>query len=764
MVNDGTYVILSALNTARALDCVGGSDNNGANVRIYDRSDGDSQLVHITTNSDGSRRLIFALSGKSIDVTGGTFADGKNIQQYTDNATDAQKWNLVDAGSTVTVDGTALELYKIQNATNTGYVLDVSGGSAASGTNVQIHADNGTSAQKWALVAKNAIPTGTYLIRSALDSNAVIDVSSGSLAMGANVQLYGSNDTNAQIWRIEEYDSTGLCVIYNTKSGLCLNVDGNISEDGRNVLQWENDGTSACKWLIEPNGTTTRNGVTVPTYRIHFMTGSGKVIDAAGGKTTPKTNVQIWTSNDSAAQKWDFEPYSMLSESLPVPASISAGTSSGASSGTSIPANGITSIYPSWICDGTDYQCRYRIRSRKTGEDISDFGNWMSVADGTTANDGWGDIGSANVTTADGTRKYCTAAITVPEIGSTYDYAEVQVEVRRYESAYQGTAGLHAHGNSTTQTIKLVYKPTLTISNAYWTPDGLQIPYASDYKRGGNTIKVISIKDSSSESMCDRFVSMGMPYSGSVTIPFDGIKAVSGTSCTVDMEIITDQYHAETTASITIQYDTSHGITVTPSYKLGDGWSVIATVAKHTTDSCYLWTGEEFASCDIEEETDTTRVFRIYPPFNQKYSVFIVSEDSSGWGTSVDVLDNMMCHWYVWNWEDECAIIGYGKEDPPSATHNATPDSSKQITTGRKYPTLGFSESKEYDLSVDGAFIDDLVEYSNRKQFKKLEDAHHAIFRNPDGEWFRTGITGVSFSHRYEGYGEVSVKQEAESL
>lgn len=65
---------------------------------------------------------------------------------------------------------------------------------------------------------------------------------------------------------------------------------------------------------------------------------------------------------------------------------------------------------------------------------------------------------------------------------------------------------------------------------------------------------------------------------------------------------------------------------------------------------------------------------------------------------------------------------------------------------------------------MDGAFIDDLVEYSNRKQFKKLEDAHHAIFRNPDGEWFRTGITGVSFSHRYEGYGEVSVKQEAESL
>jgi hypothetical protein len=767
-VNDGTYVIVSALNTDRALDCVGGSEANGANVRIYNRSDGDSQLVHVTTNSDGTRRIIFALSGKSVDVSGGSFADGKNVQQYADNSTGAQKWNFVDAGSTVTVDGTSYELYTIQNATNTGYVLDVSGGSAASGTNVQIYTDNSTAAQKWALVAQNPVPTGTYLIRSALDSKAVLDVSGGSTAKGANVQLYGANGTNAQVWRIEQYDASGLCVIYNSKSGLCLNVTGNSATDGANVQQYSNDGTTACKWLLEPQGTTTRNGVTVPLYRVHFMTGSGLVLDAAGGKSAPSTNIEIYTSNGTDAQKFDFEPFSMLADNLPVPASVMAGATSGEATGTSISANGITKIYPSWICDGTAYQCRYRIRTRAVGKAIGDWGGWMSAADGTAANDGWGDIGSANVTTANTARKYCTSAINITSVDNiSVDYEEVQIEVRRFDVAYNGTSGLYAHGNSATQTIKLVWMPTLTLSDATWTANGLQIGYVSDYKRGGNTITINSIYNGTTK-LSGSTVLTQQAYSGTIIIPVSSMLAIpeESTSIKVNTSLMTDAATATAVTALTVSYDASHGIVIAPSYTENRDYTVTVKVTSHASDSCYVWTGKAFYPCDLISSDGTYKYFRVVPPLNIKFQVCIMASDGANWGSRIDSISSMVCPWYVWSWGDECAVIGYGKEEPPQATYNVTPESEKQTTTGREYPVFGFTKSKEKDLSVSGVYVDELLDYSNETQFEKLEDAHHVIYRTPRGKWYTTAVTGVSFNHSYQfgGYGDVSIKQEAETL
>ena len=770
-VTDGTYIVVSALNAARVIDSKGGTDNNSANIQLYERSDGDSQLIHITTNSsDGSRRMIFCLSGKSLDVAGAVFQNGSNVQQYSDNSSDAQKWNFVEDGKTITVDAVSYPTYVIEAFGNTKFCIDVSAGSAASGANIQIYEKNLSTAQRWALVPQRPVPVGTYVVRSALDSNAVLDIPGASKASGANVQLYGSNDTNAQIWHIKSFEqSTGLCSIFNVNSEKALNVYGNIPADGTNVQQYtysEND--NAFKWLLEPQGNYTRNGTTVPLYRVRFKTGSGYVLDAAGGKSSPNTNVEIWSSNNSLAQKWDFEPCSMVAESLPVPASVKAGKTYGESIGTTIQATGISEIYTSWICSGTEYQCRYRVRSRKVGKEIGDWGLWSSAADGTNANDGWGDRGVANVVTGDTARKFCETPLKISIVDNLLiDYEEVQVEVRRYEKSYTNDPTLHAHGNSVIQTIKLVVTPNLTITSMLWTAKGLKITYSSSYKRDGNTITINSVY-SGEKKICGKCVFTGLTYSGELLVPIQNIKNIpsNGTPATVYATLTTDAASNSEPISKSISYNSSSGLSVEPSYASKNNYSVEATIDSHSSDSCYVWTGESFYSCSLISSTDTKKTYLIIPPLNMAYQVCWMCSDGTNWCTKIDEFSPISSHFFVWNWEDECAILALGNDDSPSMTYSTTSDSEKQTTTGREYPVIKFSNSKEKDLSISGVFVDNLIDFSSREQFRRLEDAHHAIFRSPYGEWYQVAIEGVTKSKekKVDGLWDISVKQEAESL
>ncbi|MCI6637653.1 MAG: RICIN domain-containing protein, partial [Lachnospiraceae bacterium] len=319
-VAEGTYVILSALNTTKSIVCYGSSDAQGANVCLwtttYDKWH-DSQFVSVVNNSDGSQRMIFTLSGKSMDIENGNVAPGANVQQFSNNNTRAQKWVITPDGKSATVNGKTYNTYIMANSSNKNLVLDVSATSTADGANVQVYTKNGTNAQRWVFVPANPVPIGTYMIRSMLDTSAVMDISGSSTANGANVQLYGVNYSNAQVFIVEH--QSGLARIENANSGKCLSVVNDKPQNGQNVHQWDN---KAYQWYIEPYGSTTINGCTVPTYIIHYLNGTGFCIDSANGKSSPSTNIQIFEENKSKAQIWAFQPCSWLNTSLPVPASI----------------------------------------------------------------------------------------------------------------------------------------------------------------------------------------------------------------------------------------------------------------------------------------------------------------------------------------------------------------------------------------------------------------------------------------------------------
>ena len=765
---DGTYNVVTSLDTGKVIDCMGGSEMSGTNVTIHHRNNSDAQLVHVTTIGT-YRKLTFAQSGKSLDVYGSLFHDGDNVQEWDDNGTTAQRWNIVSDGGSVTIDGTSYETYVIKCAANTAFALDVTNGQAAENTNVQIYSVNGTNAQRWAFLPMNPIPTGTYIIHSALDYKCVLDVSGASTSSGANVQLYGKNGTNAQIFRVLNYSDTGLAKIANANSGMFLNVDGNLAENGRNVQQWTDDGTDANLWLIEPCGHMTVDGNVRDTYRIDFKTSHGYVMDAAGGQTTPKTNVQIYLYNDSLAQNWFFEPYSFLTTDLPTPADVLVNDSTQIEYTTE-------KIYPSWICDGTEYQCRYRIRRRKTGSTIDSWSSWMSIYDGSTANDGWGDVGIANCTTNDTERKKSAYGINCPVVdNSTYDYAEVEFEVRRFTSTYNDTTGLCAHSYSTSQVISVVQKAVVTVSHIFWSAAGLTIEYSSSYQSSGNTIAIENVT-AGGKTLCGLYYASGLPYSGVLTIPIENLYFVpdNGAALSASIKLTTATAStSETSITGVVQYNESYGVLISPTYIPSmEDYCINARLEKHEHDYCYLKvktpTGYVFKPCDQTKEENGYRFFKICPPLNVDFTVCWVSISADGtWGTKNDTMDSISSKWYIWNWDDNCCVLCFGEGESPSQEDNNTPDSEKLVTSGREYPLIHFGESSERDLSIDGVYLDNFIPNDDRDAFQRLKLAHHAIFRSPyDGEWHRVAITNVSIkrSTKIDGYGTVSIKQEAETL
>ena len=142
---NGFYFLKSALDENYAVSVRGHSTSNNANIELeaYDKNQF-SQMFEIK-NIDGGNAyyIINHKSGLSMDVQDSSEAPGANLQQCALSSwiNTAQRWDFVDAG-----DG---YVYIKNHYYNT--YLDVTNGVAATGTNVQMWTGNQTNAQKFKL-------------------------------------------------------------------------------------------------------------------------------------------------------------------------------------------------------------------------------------------------------------------------------------------------------------------------------------------------------------------------------------------------------------------------------------------------------------------------------------------------------------------------------------------------------------------------------------------------------------------------------------
>ncbi len=147
-------------------------------------------------------------------------------------------------------------------------------------------------------IEEDEIEEGYYRIKSALDSTKVLDVKNGSMESEANVQIWSNNNTDAQKWKLEK-ENDGYFTIECIKSNKRLDVLNSNYTDNANVQQCGKNNADAQRWKIEH--------IEGCYYKVMTKGNSKYCLDVEGGSPSEGTNVQIYTWNDSNAQKFFFE-------------------------------------------------------------------------------------------------------------------------------------------------------------------------------------------------------------------------------------------------------------------------------------------------------------------------------------------------------------------------------------------------------------------------------------------------------------------------
>ena len=283
----GIYIIKSAINTGKFLDIYGGYTTSKANLQLYSSNGTNAQKFIINKNDDKTYSVYAYCSGMAFDVYGGGLTNGTNVWQFTPNDTVAQNWYIEK-----NMDGT----YSFKSALS-GLYLDVAGASTKNGTNVQTYTSNGTAAQKFVLKCVDTVKLqrGWYYLANHSNNDYVLDVSGAGTASGTNIWLYKKNNSKAQQLYLT-YGSNGSYVL-KTFCGKAVDVYGGRSELLTNVWQYNLNYSNAQKWNVLENS----DG----SYTLLSLC-SGHALDIRGGLIASTTNIDTYRPNQTDAQKWDF--------------------------------------------------------------------------------------------------------------------------------------------------------------------------------------------------------------------------------------------------------------------------------------------------------------------------------------------------------------------------------------------------------------------------------------------------------------------------
>ena len=141
------------------------------------------------------------------------------------------------------------------------------------------------------------IPEGTYIIRSCVDSNHVIDLRSSNASNGNNIHIWTNNNTYAQRWYVAH--SNGAIVLQSLVNQFyVIDLSGSVTQDGNNIHIWQMNDTNAQRWIPEYD-----NGA----YILHSAVDPNYVLDLNGSNIEDGNNIHLWTKNGTNAQRWIFE-------------------------------------------------------------------------------------------------------------------------------------------------------------------------------------------------------------------------------------------------------------------------------------------------------------------------------------------------------------------------------------------------------------------------------------------------------------------------
>ncbi|MEE3343281.1 MAG: RICIN domain-containing protein [Bacilli bacterium] len=333
-IDDGIYVISTALSDSKVLDVHGASLANKTNIEIYQRKDSINQRWRIKYLSDGYYKITSMLSNnKCLDINGAKFIPGSNIQLYNCNNSTAQKFIIKKAND---------DYYYIISSSYSMY-LDVYGNQTNNGTNISLHFGKDGTNQKYKFIKleNNDLANGVYTIKATSDDTKALDVYGGTEYEEALIKLYNSKDTNNQKWYIiKEEDHYIIRSLLNPKYYLGLNSNNNLIIKSEKQL-WDIITTTDGIYNIIPAGidkylsisdSSLANGTTISLsdnpsdlsmfsiidtqlntndktikdgyYIIKSSIDDNKVMEIFGGYKSNNTNINLYQRNNRNNQIW----------------------------------------------------------------------------------------------------------------------------------------------------------------------------------------------------------------------------------------------------------------------------------------------------------------------------------------------------------------------------------------------------------------------------------------------------------------------------
>jgi len=273
---DGVYTVRSKENEKFGWDIQGASLDDFGNLWLWDNE----YRFAIYREADGYYAIRSLDSGRYLDVSESGIEWGTNIQQYSGNGADAQKWLIVPHN-----DGS----YSFVSKCN-GLYMDVEAGIVESGTNIRCWGGNGSDAQKWTLKPMTSLIDGVYSVRSSVNTAFGWDIENASHENDANLQLWDS-----QHKFVFKHDADGYYTISLLGCDKVLDVYCGLKEDGTNIQQFEPNGADCQKWRVLPNADGTWSFISVC---------NGKYIDLVDGNAQHGMNIHCYSGNASKAQRW----------------------------------------------------------------------------------------------------------------------------------------------------------------------------------------------------------------------------------------------------------------------------------------------------------------------------------------------------------------------------------------------------------------------------------------------------------------------------
>jgi hypothetical protein len=213
---------------------------------------GNGQTFMFNTNN-GVGLWTEGATPQAAATNGGSDVCNGYSTQLLSSTNGAQLYELVNVGCSIKFaagpmnNPVASGIYTLISK-NSGLALDVNGCSTLAGANVQQWTPNGANCQRWNVQNQG---DGNYVLTS-VNSGLALDVNACSTANGGNVQQWTPNGAACQAWRPEPVGG-GYFRFVSKNSGLVLDVDACSTAPGGNVQQWQWLGGDCQRWKLQPS-------------------------------------------------------------------------------------------------------------------------------------------------------------------------------------------------------------------------------------------------------------------------------------------------------------------------------------------------------------------------------------------------------------------------------------------------------------------------------------------------------------------------------